>query len=88
MKRLFVPQTNNNCYETDTHNVSLTGNQISTILYILEGYINPSDDYSYDPDFREDVDNIFVQLEGVTDAYHERLERIDKQLEWYNKGAE
>ena len=70
------------------HKVTLTEGQISTILYVLEGYINPSDDYSYDPDFREDVDNIFVKLEGVTDAYHERLERIDKQLEWYNKGAE
>ena len=77
MKHLFVPQTNNNCYETDTHNVSLTGNQISTILYILEGYIDPSDDYAYDPDFREDVDNIFVQLEGVTDAYYERLEKLE-----------
>ena len=70
MKRLFVPQTNNNCYETDTHNVSLTGNQISTILYILEGYINPSDDYSYDPDFREDVDNIFERLETVLDTFY------------------
>tara|TARA_B100000579_G_scaffold319763_1_gene269379 strand:- start:62 stop:328 length:267 start_codon:yes stop_codon:yes gene_type:complete len=77
MKRPFAPQTNNNCYETDTHNVSLTGNEISTILYIMEGYIDPSDDYAYDPDFREDVDNIFVKLEGVTDAYYERLEKLE-----------
>ena len=88
MKRLFVPQTNNNCYETDTHNVSLTGNEISTILYTLEGYIQGSDDYNEDSQFAKDINNIFVKLEGVTDAYHERLERIDKQLEWYNKGAE
>ena len=59
------------------HKVTLTEGQISTILYIMEGYINPSDDYSYDPDFREDVDNIFVQLEGVTDAYYERLEKLE-----------
>ena len=53
------------------HNVTLTEGQISTILYIVEGYINPSDDYSYDPDFREDVDNIFKELEGVVDTYYE-----------------
>ena len=53
------------------HKVTLTEGQMSTILYILEGYINPSDDYSYDPDFREDVDNIFIQLEGVVDSYKE-----------------
>ena len=52
------------------HNVSLTEGQMSTILYIMEGYINPSDDYSYDPDFREDVDNIFKELEGVVDTYY------------------
>ena len=49
------------------HKVTLTEGQISTILYVLEGYINPSDDYSYDPDFREDVDKIFEELEGVVD---------------------
>ena len=52
------------------HNVTLTEGQISTILYVLEGYINPSDDYSYDPDFREDVDKIFEELEGVVDSYY------------------
>ena len=52
------------------HNVTLTEGQISTILYIMEGYINPSDDYSYDPDFREDVDKIFEELEGVVDNYY------------------
>ena len=52
------------------HNVTLTEGQISTILYIMEGYINPSDDYSYDPDFREDVDNIFKELETVVDNFY------------------
>ena len=51
------------------HNVTLTEGQISTILYIMEGYINPSDDYSYDPDFRNDVDNIFAKLEEVADSW-------------------
>ena len=53
------------------HKVTLTEGQMSTILYIMEGYINPSDDYSYDPDFREDVDNVFKELETVIDTFYE-----------------
>ena len=53
------------------HKVTLTEGQMSTILYIMEGYINPSDDYSYDPDFREDVDKIFEELEGVVDNFYD-----------------
>ena len=68
-KQLFRPNKEEDLNRL--HNVSLTEGQISTILYIVEGYINPSDDYSYDPDFREDVDNIFIQLEGVVDSYKE-----------------
>ena len=41
-----------------SHNVTLTEGQISTILYILEGY-NPLDSDGYDPEFREDIDKIF-----------------------------
>ena len=36
-------------FEDSMHRVTLSGNEISSILYIMEGYINPSDDYSYDP---------------------------------------
>ena len=67
-KKLFKPNIEEDLNRL--HNVSLTEGQISTILYIVEGYINPSDDYSYDPDFREDVDNIFKELEGVVDTYY------------------
>ena len=56
-------------FEESTHKVTLSGDEISTILYIMEGYINPSDDYAYDPDFREDVDNIFERLEEVADNW-------------------
>ena len=51
------------------HNVTLTEGQISTILYILEGY-NPLDSNGYDPEFREDIDKIFEELEGVVDTYY------------------
>ena len=67
------------------HKVTLTEGQISTILYVLEGYINPSDDYSYDPDFREDVDKIFEELEGVVDAYYDKVSEAQSkqpQAEW------
>ena len=66
-----TPQSMDNSTLNVKHNVTLTEGQMSTILYILEGYINPSDDYSYDPEFREDVDNIFKELEGVVDSYYE-----------------
>ena len=56
-------------FEDSIHKVTLSGNEISTILYILEGYINPSDDYSYDPDFRKDVDKILEKLEEVADNW-------------------
>ena len=74
-KQQFIPEVEEDLNRE--HKVTLTEGQISTILYIMEGYIDPSDDYAYDPDFREDVDNIFVKLEGVTDAYYERLEKLE-----------
>ena len=67
-KQSFIPSVNEDLNRP--HKVTLTEGQISTILYIMEGYINPSDDYSYDPDFREDVDKIFEELEGVVDTYY------------------
>ena len=56
-------------FEDSMHRVTLSGNEISSILYIMEGYINPSDDYSYDPDFRKDVDKILEKLEEVADNW-------------------
>ena len=55
------------------HKVTLTEGQISTILYILEGY-NPLDSNGYDPEFREDIDKIFEELEGVIDTYYDNEE--------------
>ena len=52
------------------HSVTLTEGQISTILYIVEGYLQGNDD-GYDPEFRQDIDNIFEELEGVVDNYYD-----------------
>ena len=71
-KQVFKPSVNEDL--NHPHKVTLTEGQISTILYVLEGYIQGSDDYSYDPDFREDVDKIFKELEGVVDTYYGKNE--------------
>ena len=74
-KQSFIPN-----HEEDLnrkHNVTLTEGQMSTILYILEGYINPSDDYAYDPEFREDVDNIFIELETVVDNSYNKDDELE-----------
>ena len=52
------------------HNVTLTEGQISTILYIMEGYLDGSDD-NEDTQFTNDCDDIFAKLEGVVDTYYE-----------------
>ena len=74
-KQSFIPTIEEDLNRL--HNVSLTEGQISIILYIMEGYINPSDDYSYDPDFREDVDNIFKELEEVVDNFYKTNDPLD-----------
>ncbi len=52
------------------HSVTLTEAQISTILYIMEGYIQGSDDYNEESEFGIDVNSIFEELEGVVDNYY------------------
>ena len=53
-----------------SHNVTLTEGQISTILYILEGYIQDNGDYDEESVFYQDVNNIFEQLEGIMDKFY------------------
>mgnify|MGYP001285514458 FL=1 len=71
MKKPFIPEYDDKQFINSTHKVNLTGGELSTILYILEGYINPTNDNSYDPDCRKDIDRIFVELESVTDTWYE-----------------
>ena len=67
-KKLFIPSVNEDLNRP--HNVTLTEGQISTILYVLEGYIQGSDDYNDDTEFAKDVDSIFERLEGVVDNFY------------------
>ncbi len=53
------------------HNVTLTEGQISTILYIIEGYIEGNDDYNEDSVFYQDCNSIFDELQGVVDKFYD-----------------
>ena len=67
-KQVFQPSVEEDLNRP--HKVTLTEGQISTILYILEGY-NPLDSNNgYDPEYREDIDKNFEELEGVVDSYY------------------
>ena len=70
-KKLFRPNVEEDLNRL--HNVSLTEGQISTILYIMEGYLQGSDD-NEDTQFTNDCDNIFKELEGVVDTYYGKNE--------------
>ena len=56
-------------FENSTHKVLLTGDEISTLLYTLEGYIQGNDEYNEGGDLAQDIDNIFVALEIVADNW-------------------
>ena len=49
------------------HNLTLTEGQISTILYIMEGYLC---DTEPDEEFDNDCNAIFEELEGTLDRYY------------------
>mgnify|MGYP001376260009 FL=1 len=54
------------------HKVTLSEGQISTILYVLEGYIQGNDDYDEESVFYQDINNIFKSLEGTIDRFYQR----------------
>ena len=49
------------------HVVCLTEDQLSTILYVLEGYIQGSDEYHFNDGFTREVDGIFEEIEATLD---------------------
>ena len=74
-KQSFIPSVNEDLNRP--HNVTLTEGQISTILYVLEGYIQGSDDYNDDTEFAKDVDSIFEELDGVVDKFYKTNDSLD-----------
>jgi len=63
-KQLFKPSVNEDLNRP--HNVTLTEGQISTILYVLEGYVQGNDD----TELCQEIDDIFMKFEGVVDTYY------------------
>ena len=74
-KELFKPSVNEDLNRP--HNVTLTEGQISTILYIMEGYLQGSDDYSEESEFGIDCNSIFEVLEGVVDNYYAQQSEVN-----------
>ena len=70
-KQVFKPSVKEDLNRP--HKVTLTEGQISTILYIMEGYLQGSDD-NEDTQFTNDCDDIFAKLEGVVDTYYNTSE--------------
>ena len=73
-KELFKPNVNEDLNRL--HNVTLNEGQISTILYIMEGYIEGNDDYDEDSVFYQDVNSIFDELQGVVDNYYTQQSEV------------
>ena len=61
-------------YLNRKHSVTLTETQISTILYVLEGYVAGLDDcipQEDDDKLVAEIDEIFEELEGVVDKSYD-----------------
>ena len=56
--------------------VTLTEDQISTILYVLEGYVQGNDD----EELVSEIDTIFDKLQSVVDSHYDRLEELCKEI--------
>ena len=77
-KQVFKPSVKEDLNRP--HKVTLTEGQISTILYVLEGYIQGSDEYHFNDDFTRDVDKIFDELQGVVDTYYNEQKDLAQAL--------
>ena len=56
-------------FEDSIHKVTLSGNEISSILYALEGWMQANDEYNEGDDLALDIDNVFEALEEVADNW-------------------
>ena len=56
-------------FEDSIHKVILSGNEISSILYALEGWIQANDEYNEGGDLSLDIDNVFTALGQVAGSW-------------------
>jgi|TARA_B000000437_G_C11490947_1_gene242869 hypothetical protein len=60
------------------HRLTLTEAQISTVLFCMEGYIQDHPDKMNNPEFEEDVESVFEELEGTIDKYYDKIEKAQE----------
>ena len=63
-KQVFQPSVKEDLNRP--HRVTLTEGENSTILYVLEGYVQGNDD----TELCQEIDDIFMKFEGVVDTYY------------------
>ena len=73
-KQQFIPQTDENRYLNTTHKCNLTGSELSTLLYILDDWIEEHKEYNSDKRFTDDINRIYTELQSVTDNYFAQYE--------------
>ena len=73
-KQQSVPQTDENRYLNTTHKCNLTGSELSSILYILDDWIEEHNEYKSSANMVKDINRIYTELESVTDNYYAQLE--------------
>ena len=56
-------------FEDSINKVTLSGSEISSILYALEGWIQANDEYNEGGDLSLDIDNVFEALQEVADSW-------------------
>ena len=56
-------------FEDSIHKVTLSGSEISSILYALEGWIQANDEYNEGGDLSLDIDNVFTALGQVAGSW-------------------
>ena len=61
--------------------VNLSKEEMSTILYIMEGYIQGNDDYDEESVFYQDVNSIFSKFEGIIDACECQSQKQQEQIQ-------
>ena len=78
-KQLFKPNVEEDLNRP--HKVTLTEGQMSTILYIMEGYIQGNDDYDEESVFYQDVNSIFSKIEGIIDACECQSQKQQEEIQ-------
>ena len=59
-KHQFIPQTNENRYLNTTHKCNLTGSELSTVLYILDDWIEEHKEYKSSANMVSDLSLIHI----------------------------